>query len=290
MNILNIRILTVAFSFAIPAFSFAKTVINGLCYEFNDKNLEATVVPIANDIFSKNEYNTSSIEIPSEVNYDNKTYKVTSIAPNTFHDCENITSISLPNTISFIGSQAFRNCNISTISLPDNIKSIETHVFYECKKLTSITIPEGVTIIKEGAFYDCVSLSSVILPSTITSIIPLAFTHCSALKSVTANSPTPIDIYNGTFEVFGNLYVPKGSKKAYSKAAVWKNFTIIDGTETEKGNDTENNTENGTQTGIISVESAKNEFNTPVYNLSGKRIKALQKGLNIINGKKIVVK
>jgi hypothetical protein len=57
----------------------------------------------------------------------------------TFENCVNLTSVTLPNTVTTIGERAFKNC----------------------RELTSITLPNAVTI-ERGAFCDCPKLTSVV--------------------------------------------------------------------------------------------------------------------------------
>ena len=279
MNRLYTRILIVVLSLIVSVVATAKTTIDGICYELDSKNFKATVTYMGENSFSGYypKYTASSINIPSEVKYDNKTYKVTSIAPNAFSLCTDVKSINIPNTVSSIGKNAFYGCtNLTSVNIPNSIKKIETGVFNGCEKLTSIIIPEGVTTISQEAFLGCELLTSIVLPSTITFISPLSFMCCYSLKSVTTKSPTPIALYNETFDVFGELHVPEGSKEAYSKAPIWKKFTIIEDTETET-------------TGIAQL-SSNTQQPTSVFNLSGQSLTAPQKGLNIINGKKVIVK
>ena len=279
MNRFNTRILTVALSLIVSAAATAKTMIDGICYDLNAKTLEATVTfqGESGSLTANPKYTASSITIPSEVKYNNKTYKVTSIGCFAFYECKEVKSIKLPNTVTSIEQQAFEYCeNLTSINLPPSIKKIEMGVFSGCQSLTSIIIPEGVTTISQEAFMYCGSLTSIVLPSTIIFISPESFQNCPNLKSITTKSPTPINLYNYTFEVFGELHVPAGSKEAYSKAPIWKNFTIIEDTETET-------------TGIAQLSSITQQP-TSVFNLSGQSLTAPRKGLNIINGKKVIIK
>jgi hypothetical protein len=221
-------------------------------------------------------YTASTINIPEEVTYNNKTYKVTVIGADAFQLNKNLTSISIPETVRSIGASAFSGCKkLKSITLPSGITKIERSVFAACQSLKSVTIPEGVTIISESAFANCSSLESVAIPSSVTFISPKAFSLCSSLKSIIVKSPTPIDLFNDTFDTFGKLYVPEGSKDAYSQSPIWKNFTIIEGTET---------------TGITNVPTSITQHLTPVFDLSGHSLTAPRKGVNIINGKKVVIK
>ena len=77
-----------------------------------------------------------------------------------FDGCWKLEKITLPDTITEIGAEAFSECEaLKEINLPSNLASIYYHAFYECKKLESIIIPESVTFIDNGAFYGCKSLT-----------------------------------------------------------------------------------------------------------------------------------
>ena len=113
---------------------------------------------------------------------------VTSIGSYAFDylqsECENLTEVILPNTITDIGKSAFCGCPVlSKISIPDSVKNIEEYAFSGCS-FTDIRIPEGVTVIKAETFSACSALSSVSLPSTLTSIKGSAFADCEKLKNL----------------------------------------------------------------------------------------------------------
>ena len=56
-----------------------------------------------------NEY-SGAVTIPSTVTYNSKTYRVTSIGFTAFYDCSSLTSITIPESVTGIGSYAFRGC------------------------------------------------------------------------------------------------------------------------------------------------------------------------------------
>ena len=74
------------------------------------------------------------ITIPSTVNYNNKSYAVTSIGEGAIYNCSGLTSVTIP-----VG-----------------VKSIGDGTFSGCSGLKSIDIPEGVTSIGNSAFRNCI--------------------------------------------------------------------------------------------------------------------------------------
>jgi hypothetical protein len=101
-----------------------------------------------------------------------------------FEGCSALTTIVIPNGVSYIGRSAFENSGITSITLPSGITKIADSTFRGCKKLASIVIPEGVKEIGSEAFGDCSALTSVTLPSTITTLAR-SFKNCSSLTTVT---------------------------------------------------------------------------------------------------------
>ena len=96
--------------------------------------------------------------------------------------CQNTT---IPNSVTSIGSGAFRYCSgLTSVTIPNSVTSIGYGAFIACSGLTSVTIPNSVTSIGNNAFAGCSSLTSVTIPNSVTSIGERAFWGCYGLTSV----------------------------------------------------------------------------------------------------------
>lgn len=80
----------------------------------------------------------------------------TKIVDNTFQDCTNLTSITISDSVTSIGTYSFFGCrSLTSIDFGKGIKTIGNAVFYYCSSLTSVTIPNSVTSIGLNAFHTC---------------------------------------------------------------------------------------------------------------------------------------
>lgn len=70
------------------------------------------------------------------------------------------TSISIPDSVTKIGSLAFLDCeSLTSIEIPDSVTGISIEAFYNCTNLTSVTIPESVTFFGKDIFFGCPDLT-----------------------------------------------------------------------------------------------------------------------------------
>lgn len=98
-------------------------------------------------------YYRGDIVIPSNVEYDDVSYRVTSVGNDAFFFCNEMTSVVIPNSVTVIGDRAFAYCwNAGDIQVPDNVVSIGEEAFLVCSGIRNITIPASVTSIGNNAF------------------------------------------------------------------------------------------------------------------------------------------
>ena len=113
-------------------------------------------------------------------------YRVTAIGYIAFHSCNNLTSVTIGDSVTSIGWDAFAYCdNLTSVTIPDSVTTIGGGAFSSCSSLTSITIPDSVTTIGYEAFRFCSELTSITIPDSVTTIGSSAFSSCTNLTSVT---------------------------------------------------------------------------------------------------------
>ena len=142
----------------------------------------------------RNNY-SGDVVIPETVVNEGKTYKVIGIADQAFMNCNSLTSVSIPNSIRFIGNSAFYYCNsLTSVIIPNSVESLGNYAFFYCENLTTAIIGNGVSVIKESTFFKCYALSNLTIGNSVTSIGSMAFFSCTSLDHVTIpNSVNRID-------------------------------------------------------------------------------------------------
>ena len=180
------------------------------------------------------------------------------IGDNAFKDNTTITKITIPNSVTSIGKDAFYDCTgltavyidnlaswcnidfanysanplvraknlclngetVTELVIPDNISEIKQYTFLDCSTLTKVTIPGSVTTIGNYAFSGCVELADVTIPNSVTSIGSYAFSYCSGLTSVViGNSVTSIgDCAFQKCTLLAEIIIPNSVTKIGDKA------------------------------------------------------------------------
>jgi hypothetical protein len=172
---------------------------------------------------------TGHLTIPDSVSNDSiNYYKVTGIDPFTFQFCANLTSVTIPKSVTIIGKFAFSHTGLDSLTIHENISHIGTGAFFSCSKLATLNfnavnavcdtfhalpgVPGGpaprlclpifagcwllqnvyignnVMKIPANAFYKCDGLNQITIPDNIDSIGQNAFKSCSRLVYVSLGS------------------------------------------------------------------------------------------------------
>lgn len=111
-----------------------------------------------------------------------------------------ISSYVLSDTTKVICGKSFYESSMTSITLPNSLKTINSQAFYNCASLTSIVIPDGVTLIGSESFYNCTSLTSITIGKNVSSMGNNAFYNCTNLTEINFNaSALDLKLYNGVF-------------------------------------------------------------------------------------------
>ncbi|MCL2099504.1 MAG: leucine-rich repeat domain-containing protein [Oscillospiraceae bacterium] len=121
------------------------------------------------------------IEIPAVI----ENRSVTAIGDFAFIDCVELTSITIPDRVIYIGEHAFEGTGLISAVIPDSVGVISDFTFYQCIDLIDITIPGSVTEIGNQAFAGCVGLTDITIPESVTYIHEFAFWGCLSLSAET---------------------------------------------------------------------------------------------------------
>ena len=110
---------------------------------------------------------------------------ITKIGDSAFYNYSSVTEVSIPDTVTHIGSRAFRNPRIVDLYLPDSVVTMDRYAFDNCIKLETLRLPRKITELGESIFQYCTSLKEVVLPDSLTKIGWATFRNCSNLESIT---------------------------------------------------------------------------------------------------------
>ena len=183
--------------------------VGGIYYNINGD--EATVTFRGTYTHSYSDEYTGDVTIPSTVTYGGITYAVTAIGERAFLFCDEVTSVTIPNSVTSIGKETSLtvasgnshydsrgNCNaiIETASntliagcqnsfIPRTVTAIGDEAFLNISSLRDIIIPNSVTSIGEWAFFGCSGLEEVTMGKRVITIDGHAFRDCYSLKSIT---------------------------------------------------------------------------------------------------------
>lgn len=107
----------------------------------------------------------SSVELPNTID---------TIRKNAFYTCKNMTSITIPNSVRYIGENAFCESGLTSLTLPESVEYVGKGAFCNTD-LTTFELPQSFEKIPASMFRGCVDMTSVKLHDRLTNIGDYAF-------------------------------------------------------------------------------------------------------------------
>ncbi len=106
-----------------------------------------------------------------------------------FEACEALPSVTIPDTVTTIGTQAFMNCvGMRYITLGENVTALGASAFKNCSTATRITLNEKLATIGTSAFENCAKVYTIDIPDSVVSMGDYAFYSCDAMETLTIGS------------------------------------------------------------------------------------------------------
>lgn len=176
------------------------TFINGMYYVLNSSEGTASLASATGEYGNFGGY-AGDVVIPSSVTYQDVTYTVTSIQDRCFYNCKDITSLTVPSTVTKIaGTQVFYGCTgiksivledgDSPITIPGCVYSTQygnTKATFHYAKLENIyvgrTIKMSSSSDSDSPFYGQSTLSDVVIGPKVTKL-PRGFIYGSATSTL----------------------------------------------------------------------------------------------------------
>ncbi|MDE7400890.1 MAG: leucine-rich repeat domain-containing protein [Clostridia bacterium] len=100
---------------------------------------------------------------------------VTEIGDDAFMNCTRLKKVTVPDTVTRIGSRAFVRCAFTLFTIPESVTVIESRAFFDCSYLKEITIPKSVKSLGEMSFYCCTSLEKAYVKAEIETLEAYTF-------------------------------------------------------------------------------------------------------------------
>lgn len=212
------------------------------------------------------------------------------IGPMAFQSSWALEEINLPENLESISSGLFKMCtSLEKLKINNKCKHIEADAFLCCFKLSDVSFNQSLESIGKNAFQGC-ALTVVNLPPTLQRLGISCFSYMSStlhevrcaaqIPPVCAEDPQqPV---RGPFSVPDKdeeftLYVPYGTKTAYSTTMGWDCFFKIE------------ETDDFPFAGIYDATIYEKNKDNCTYDLFGRKVETLTPGqVYIRNGKKFL--
>ena len=198
-------------------------------YTSTDDN---TVTPYTANAFGANIISNTYENGKGVIKFDGN---VTKIGESAFFGCQNLKSVTIPESVTTIENNPFAYCD-NLAEFNGKFVSADKHCIIVNNVLQSFTpislksysIPNSIVSISNYAFVNCQSLTQIIIPKSISSIGNRAFDYCNSLKTVYCMPDTPPTLGDNAFGASSStrkIYVPESLVNAYKTASNWSKYS-----------------------------------------------------------------
>ena len=171
-----------------------------------ENNLEASSIVLLKITGEINDVDMVKMQdMPNLKSLDISGTNLTELPAGTFQELKNLKKVILPNTLTSIGENAFKESGLQSIEIPASVETIGRNAFCICTALTTVTFEKGSQLKTIGeevsfdsrAFSGCTSLTSIEIPASVETIGVGAFYGCTALTTVTFEKGSQLKTIKG---------------------------------------------------------------------------------------------
>lgn len=253
-----------------------------LCEKLAKADVPNSVEFVGESAFSRC-YNLKEAHLPE---------KLTAISPGLFEYGYKLEKVNIPSTVTSIGKSAFRYCRkMNDLRLPEGLVEIGDEAFNGWE-MTSLVIPNSVTTIGRQAFDGCTELKSLVLGNSVSEIGMHAFYNNRELKE--------IDILSEDYNYVTTYAFESCNAVEYVNLpdTDWARKVLISLDSEYKRRYWSYETDaNGKVVKLLEIATAIDAPNVTtdmkdktIFDFKGNRLSHVEKGVNIVNGKKILVR
>ncbi len=117
---------------------------------------------------------------------------IKTISGGAFAGCEGLTAVTIPNSVTTIGEEAFAKTGLTSVTIPNSVTTIGDEAFEKCTYLETVVFPNNVANIGEGIFQNCPALKTPIYTSSVFICLPAsykgAYTVPAGIKTIAASA------------------------------------------------------------------------------------------------------